>query len=381
MRRVLLFAVTLVAATLTVAPAAADPPTSGYTLYFNDDFNGTAPDTSVWNYRTDVKQGSAQLPGNVSVGNGIMTVALKAESPPVSGKNWSGGGLVSKRAFRYGYYETRAKMPAVAGWHTSFWLQAGNGTTTFPPEQRTEIDVLEQDSVNQRTIHNGVITWQGNGVHAPFVVGNTYDSGLDVRQWHTYGADWSETSVKYYVDGQLRYTVAYNPNQWTHDYVNVWLTSIAVPEGTGADVAQFDYVRYWQKDYYVDNDGPAAYGYSESGTWHDSTLDGWNYTSPSRYATCDTTGNAAVWRPPLRAAGNYQVSVWKIVSGNSDPNARYDVGYNGGTATQHVDGTAGTSGWVSLGTYAFAAGQGGYVKVTGSGTGCARADAVKFIRV
>lgn len=380
-RSALLTALALTLTSVAVVPAAADPPTSGYTLVFSDEFNGTAPDTSVWNYRTDVKAGSAQRPENVTVGGGLMTINLKAESPQYLGKDWSGGGLVSKKALRYGYYETRAKMPVAGGWHTSFWLQAGNGSTTFPAEQRTEIDILEQDSVNQRTVHHGVITWKGSGVRGPYAPGTTYDSGLDVKQWHTYGAEWTETSVKFYVDGQLRYTAPYTPNQWTHDYVNVWLTSIAYPQTAyGEGVAQFDYVRYWQKDYYLDNDGPAAYGYSESGGWHDSTVDGWNYTSPSRYATCHTAGNTATWRPTLRAAGSYQVYVWKIVHSGSDPNARYDVGHSGGTATRQVDGTAGTSGWVSLGTYSFATGESGYVKLTSSGVGCARADAVKFIR-
>ena len=380
-RTVILAALTLTAAVLPAGQAAADPPTSGYTLVFSDEFNGTAVDTSVWNYRTDVKAGSAQRPGNVTVGGGLMTINLKAESPQYLGKDWSGGGLVSKRALRYGYYETRAKMPVAGGWHTSFWLQAGNGSTTFPAEQRTEIDILEQDSVNQRTVHHGVITWKGSGVRGPYAPGTTYDSGLDVKQWHTYGAEWTETAVRFYVDGQLRHTVPYTPDQWTHDYLNIWLTSIAYPQTAyGEGVAQFDYVRYWQKDYYLDNDGPAAYGYSESGGWHDSTVDGWNYTSPSRYATCHTAGNSATWRPTLRAAGSYQVHVWKIAHSGSDPNARYDVGHGGGTATRQVDGTAGTSGWVSLGTYSFAAGTSGYVKLTSSGAGCARADAVKFIR-
>lgn len=379
-RSALLTALALTAAVVTAVPAAADPPSSGYTLVFGDEFNGSAVDTSRWHYRTDVKAGSAQRPENVSVGGGVMSIDLKAESPPLQGKNWSGGGLVSKKGLRYGYYETRAKMPVAGGWHTSFWMQAGNGTTTFPAEQRTEIDVLEQDSANQRTVHHGVITWEGNGVRGPYVVGSTYDSGLDVKQWHTYGAEWSETSVRYYIDGVLRYTAPYTPNQWTHDHINIWLTSIAYPQGLGEGVAQFDYVRYWQKDYYLDNDGAAAYGYSESGNWHNSTLDGWNHISPSRYAACGTTGNAATWRPTLRAAGNYQVYVWRIANTQSDPNARYDVGHRGGTATARVDGTAGSSGWVSLGTYSFAAGESGYVKLSSSGVGCARADAVKFVR-
>ncbi len=367
---------------LPVPAAHADPiGGTGWSVVFSDDFNGTAVDTSKWNFRTDVKAFSAQRPENVTVSGGLMSINLKQES--FAGKNFTGGGLISKKTLRYGYYETRAKINDGVGWHSSFWLMAGNGTTTFPAERRTEIDGFEIDSKSSPTslanIHSGVHAWNGStDMHN---VGTTYHSGLDLRQWHTYGFEWSETSVKYYVDGTLRYTAAYTPTTWTHDYVSIWLTSIGY--GTSPDPAflptavQFDYVKYWQKDYYLDNDGPAAYGYTETGTWLSSSLTGWTTGSPTRYAQCHSAGHTATWRPNLAQAGNYQVFVHRIVHSGSDTNARYDVA----GSTTYVNGTTGTTGWVSLGTHALAAGAAASVKLTSSGSGCARADAVKFVRV
>ncbi|PZG02943.1 glycoside hydrolase family 16 protein [Micromonospora deserti] len=371
------------AITALAAPAQADPPRAGYTLVFNDDFDGTAVDESKWNYRTDVKAYSAQRPQNVTVSGGLMSINLKQES--YAGKDFTGGGLVSKQRFRYGYYETRAKINDGSGWHSSFWLLAGDGSTTYSPEARTEVDGFEIDSISPTNVHQGVHTWDGAGVSGPYHPGSTYNTGVDLRQWHIWGFDWSETSVKFYLDGVLTYTVSYTPSQWTHDYVNIWLTSIAY--GTIPDVSklpsavQFDYVRYWQKDYYVDNDSPAAYGYSETGTWYDSTLTGWTYGSPTRYAACHTAGHTATWRPNLRASGTYQVYVYKIVHSGSDPNGRYDLVHDGVTSTTYINGTSGSTGWVSLGSYYFPAGTGGYVMVSASGSGCARADAVRFVRV
>ncbi|NUT03653.1 MAG: family 16 glycosylhydrolase [Hamadaea sp.] len=374
----------LLGASLSAGPAHADPiGGTGWTLAFSDDFSGTAVDTAKWNYRTDVKAYSAQRPENVSVADGLMNINLKQET--YGGKSFTGGGLISKQSFRYGYYETRAKINDGAGWHSSFWLMSGDGSTTLSPTARTEIDGFEIDSTSSPTAlttnHSGVHTWKGNGVAASYNPGSTYNTGLDLRQWHVYGIDWAETSVKFYIDGVLKYTAPYAPSQWTHDYTNIWLTSIGY--GTSPNPAylpsavQFDYIRYWQKDYYIDNDGPAAYGYSETGTWLDSTLTGWTYASPTRYATCGSAGNTATWRPNLRSAGTYQVYVYKVVYANSDANARYDVA---GTTT-YVNGTSGSSGWVSLGTFSLAAGTSTAVKLTSSGTGCARADAVKFVQV
>ncbi|MBB5874482.1 beta-glucanase (GH16 family) [Allocatelliglobosispora scoriae] len=388
MRRLVIFtAVAACAAALvTAAPAQADPVGTGWTLAFNDDFNGTAVDTAKWNFRTDVKAFSAQRPENVTVAGGLMSINLKQEA--YAGKSFTGGGLISKQALRYGYYETRAKINDGVGWHSSYWLMAGDGSTTFGPERRTEIDGFEIDSKSSPTAlntnHSGVHAWNGTSTIDAYHPGSTYNTGLDLRQWHVYGIDWSETSVKFLIDGVLKYTAPYTPAQWTHDYTNIWLTSIGY--GTSPDPAflptavQFDYIKYWQRDYYLDNDGPAAYGYSETGTWLASTLNGWNYTSPSRYAACHSAGNTATWRPNLGAAGNYEVFVYKIAAANSDSNVRYDTVHNGVTSTSYVNGTTGTSGWVSLGSYSFAAGTAGSVKLTSSGSGCARADAVKFVR-
>ncbi|WP_020518925.1 golvesin C-terminal-like domain-containing protein [Catelliglobosispora koreensis] len=379
------FVLAAVAATLVLAPAApaqADPiGGTGWSLVFNDDFDGTSVDTTKWNYRTDVKALSAQEADNVSVGNGVMSISQEHVPDHPSGKDFTGGGLITKQKFRYGYYETRARINDGPGWHTAFWLQCGDGATTFPACQRTEIDGFEIDSHLPTSLRHNIITWKGSGVSNSFYSSTgVYNIGFDLRQWHTYGIDWSETSVKYYVDGVLKATQNYAPSAWMHDYTNIWLTSIGYavqPDPAKLpSTAQFDYIKYWQKDYYLDNDGPAAYGYSETGSWSDSTVTGWTHSSPTRFATCGVAGATATWRPNLRTAGTYQVYVYKAAHAHSDANTRYDVA---GTTT-FVNGTSGASGWVSLGTFSLPAGTGTAVQLTSSGNGCARADAVKFVR-
>ncbi|SCG76740.1 glycoside hydrolase family 16 protein [Micromonospora coxensis] len=365
------------------APVMANPPSSAYTLVFSDEFNGTAVDTTKWHYRTDVKANSAQRPENVSVAGGYLNVHHRKES--YAGKSYTAGGVVSKTTFRYGYYESRLRVTDGAGWHGAFWLQAGDGSTTYPAEQRTEIDIFENDSVNPTGTTQNVHLWAGSGVKAaPSKNGWYGPAGFDVRQWHTYGVDWSETSVKFYVDGQLTRTTSYLPSENTHDYVAMWLTSIgygALPDDSKLPSStQFDWVRYWLKDAYVDNDGPAAYGYTESGSWLNSTLSGWTVDSTTRYAGCSVAGATATWRPNLRAAGTYEVFYHNIVQSNGDPAARLTVVHSSGTTPTTVNGRSGSTGWVSLGQYHFGAGTAGYARLTGSGGGCARADAVKFVR-
>ena len=94
------------------------PPPPGYQLVWSDEFNGTALDTSKWDYRTDSKMWSKQKVENVSVSNGLLKLTLKREE--AGKKHYTGAGIVSNQIFRFGYYEARVKAPAGAGWHTSF---------------------------------------------------------------------------------------------------------------------------------------------------------------------------------------------------------------------------------------------------------------------
>ena len=387
MRRLLALAIIAGTTVLVVPapPASADPPSSLYTLVWADEFTGTAVDTSKWNYRTDVKGLSAQRPQNVTVGGGLMTINLKKEQ--YAGMEYTGGGLVSKKSFRYGYYETRAKTNVGSGWHPSFWAMAGDGTTTYSSYRRTEIDGFEFNSHEPRIMHQNVHAWLADGTKNG-VTGSVYDVGFDPSAaFHIYGFEWTEAQVKFFVDGVLRFTVNYSPLCCTqHDYINAWLTTIAVnlAGSPGVDESklpgqvQFDYFRYYQSGNYTDNDGPTAARYQETGAWTTSSLHGHTLENISRYSSAD--GSTATWDGWLPAAGTYDVYIYKIVYSGNDTNSRIDVTHNAGTSTQFLDYSAGSTGWVKLGTWSFSAGFNGSVKLT-RGNGLARADAVRFQRV
>ncbi|WP_409345544.1 Ig-like domain-containing protein [Paenibacillus sp. MBLB4367] len=125
----------------------------------------------------------------------------------------------------------------------------------------------------------------------------------------------------------------------------------------------------------IDNGDP---GYSESGTWQDSTsVRGYNNTS-TRFGT--SNGANAEWTPSLEA-GTYRVSIFKLVNANSDNNSQIDVSHAFGTSTTFLDYTTGNPGWVDLGVFYFAEGNGGNVHITPMSGSFARADAVRFEQV
>lgn len=141
---------------------------------------------------------------------------------------------------------------------------------------------------------------------------------------------------------------------------------------TRADAVKF--VMAEPNDVIIDN-GDTGY-YEDSGVWENSALPGY-LGSLSRHSP--STGASVRWQPQLSVSGQYEVCIYKVVYANSDPGAKITVHHDGGDSVQYIDYTAGTSGWVSLGTYSFAEGSSGYVKNERQ-SGHGRADAVWFVR-
>lgn len=204
-------------------------PPSGYKLAWFDEFNNEALDQAKWMYRTDVKVSSSQMPANIKVEKGNLVIYMRKQQD--RGMNYTGGGVISKEQFRYGYYEARAKLFGGSGWHESVWAMAGgDGSTTYLPAMRTEIDGLEFNSDVATKAHMGLIVWQGPGKskHHSCESGVWRSPlGIDATaDFHTYGFEWSPKNVKFYLDGDLRCAIEYPPTEGEHDRINFWLTAI-----------------------------------------------------------------------------------------------------------------------------------------------------------
>lgn len=225
--------------------ALAAPP-AGYRLAWQDEFDGTVLDAAKWQYRTDTRFWSKQLPANVSVSKGLLNLHLKKEA--VDGVAYTAGGVSSRNLVRYGYYESLMKVPPGRGWHTSFWMMKYNRPANVTVA--IELDVLENDSVTplkygvnvHRHLPTPHLTFGSKTVTTP-----SLSSGF-----HLLGCEFTPATIKYFFDGALVQTV--NATQFPHCDMNIWLTSIAAPLGgtTSVDdsqlpgVAQFDYVRFYE---------------------------------------------------------------------------------------------------------------------------------------
>lgn len=228
----------------------------GYSLVWQDEFNGNAVDTDKWTFRLDSVYNSTQKAENVSVQNGKLRIALKAEK--AGKKNYTGGGVISTREFMYGYYEARFKVPATRGWHTSFWMSQTNEKN---PNQLAgigphEMDVCEHDS------------WKHN-VYKRCLWMRKPKPGSDlkpIQSWkpvatpdltsafHVWGCEFTPTTLRYFFDGKE--VERWDISKYEHGKQRILLTSIAVnlSNKTGNPVdaelpatAEYDYVRFFSK--------------------------------------------------------------------------------------------------------------------------------------
>lgn len=226
----------------------AGTPVSGYELAWSDEFTGDTLDTNKWDYRTDSKHWSTQLPANIGISNGLLHLNLRKQT--TNGMDYTGAGLISKPVFRYGYYEARMKTPPGRGWHTSFWMMRHDGSGDTSPSNTTiELDCIENDSVSP--LKYGVNTHRWNpSPHVSYSNKTVNTPALNV-DFHVFGCEFTPATIKYFFDGTLVQTV--NATQFPHGDLNVWLTSIAsylggttnVDDSVLPSAAQFDYARFF----------------------------------------------------------------------------------------------------------------------------------------
>jgi hypothetical protein len=354
---------------------AASPPSPLYGLTWQETFAGSRIDTNRWSFRTDSKAFSTQLPANVEVRDNQLSLVMKKEE--VNGKPYAGAGIITKRLFGYGYYEVTARTTTNKGWHNSFWMMAGDGSDTYGPGHYLEIDQFEINTSKPDAVTSGLIFWDGQ----PGPKWIKEDRCHDVTRFDssagflTYGADWREGAVDFYVDGVKYCTKAYQVDTYRQDPVRIWLTAIAYrePVTVGGTPQLYRNVRFYQRDYYV----LASHdGYSETGGDWKTITDGGFGLMPQRRG-CGRDAEAS-FTPGIAQKGRYRVYLWKA-GDEGDRGLSAVLATANGTQRRLLPAAKGRQ-WVDLGAYSFRAGATGRLSLRATGA-CLNASAAKFVRL
>ncbi|MCQ2229019.1 MAG: discoidin domain-containing protein [Bacteroidales bacterium] len=196
-----------------------------YQLVWEDNFDGSTLNPSVWNYEKgtgDWGWGNGELQyytdrtDNVNVANGLMTITCKKEE--YNGSHYTSGRIQSRNKVmaKYGKIESLIKVPkGAAGVWPAFWLLGTGNGGGWP--QCGEIDIMEMMCTNDAATWNKALTtyhWNTNGVSGASNHG-MYGDGINVGEqlgnaWRIYGLEWTPKAMTGYVanaDGSNRQNI------------------------------------------------------------------------------------------------------------------------------------------------------------------------------
>ena len=205
----------------------------GYTqLYWSDEFNGNALDTSKWTYEIgngDWGWGNGESQyytnRNDTVADGVLTISGKKEK--IDNFDYSSTRIKTQNKvnFTYGYVEARISLPAVDGMWPAFWMMPNNSVYGGWPHSG-EIDIMEARGRVRYT--------SSSAIHFSDENGHTYRTrernGHDITEFHKYAVAWKEDSISFYVDDAMYFSCT--KDQWS-------------TQSSSAETAPFD------KDFYI----------------------------------------------------------------------------------------------------------------------------------
>lgn len=255
------------AAAGVIAPMAV--PGTGFTLAFADEFDAAAVNQNDWYYRiTGLYTKGYNRQQNVTQSGGFLRIRYGHEDVSGDGvADFTGGGVISRHLFGYGYYEVRARMwNGTPGLHTSFWsmgIRAGNAgigsdpliaqdinNAVFPEiNQLFEIDGFEHDSPDLLSL--GTNAQSTNADTRRDNAKSGAERGVNYGNWNVYGFDYEPDAIRFYINGNLVYTIDNSVWRYQFNPMNLWLTALPYSANDFGNLlpgySEFDYFRYYRK--------------------------------------------------------------------------------------------------------------------------------------
>ncbi len=229
-------------------------------LIWEEDFSGKTLNEQIWNY--ELGDGCPNICGwgnnerqiytkeNHKLKGGKLYITAKKDGEKYTSTRITTAG---KKEFKYGYMETRAKLPTGTGIWPAFWMLGSNIKEVGWPKSG-EIDILEYVGKEPSQVYTTLHMQDHHGDHA-----SSKKTKIEKIEngFHTYGVNWTAEKMDFYVDDKLVYT--YNPenkneNNWPFDQPFYFILNVAVGGNFGGPAVddsifpqQFivDYVRVY----------------------------------------------------------------------------------------------------------------------------------------
>lgn len=192
------------------------PQYDGYTLLWNDEFDGDSLDMSIWNreprepgWTNNELQEYTTSEENSFIRDGKLV--LKAiKTTDANGNDYYTSGKVTtqnKKYFTYGKVVARAKVPEGQGLWPAIWMMPQDEDFYGQWPKCGEIDIMEvlgnQTEIAYGTVHYGEPHAEQQGLYV-------LTDGTFASDFHEFSVEWEPGEMRFYIDGNLYKTV----NDW-----------------------------------------------------------------------------------------------------------------------------------------------------------------------
>jgi beta-glucanase (GH16 family) len=231
-----------------LSPAIA----SQYTLFWNDEFDGSQFDPTKWDYRALGPRGAGVDSAAMVAMDGAGHLDLSVQQ---SGSTIYSAMIGTQGKFQtiYGYFECRAMLQTSSGPTSAFWLQSpttGNPIGN-PALAGDEVDIFEcytpQTGKIPQTIH-----WDGYGAYHQFLQQMSPTIPNLTQGYHTFGLEWNPAEYIFYIDGVETFRTS---QAVSHTYEYIILSYLVDSAGQAAIINNtpgfsativYDYVRVFK---------------------------------------------------------------------------------------------------------------------------------------
>jgi beta-glucanase (GH16 family) len=227
----------------------------GWTLVWNDEFDGDAIDRSKWDYDLgngfyDYRNhvwipgwGNEELqyytgePENVQLRDSC--VFIRAVKAPLHGCGYTSARLKTKArdgrvlfAKTYGRVEIRARVPWGKGLWPALWMLPV-GDTYGPWAASGEIDLMEIVGEKPQEVLSSIHFGSAYPRRSLVTTTHPLPGGSLVSDWHTYAVEWEPGEIRFYVD---------DAHTATHSH---WWSCKVVENGLGIEARGPDDLHRW----------------------------------------------------------------------------------------------------------------------------------------
>ncbi|WCL55318.1 glycoside hydrolase family 16 protein [Gimibacter soli] len=250
---------------LASSPVMAD---DSWQLVWADEFDGAALNTGDWRiiegngcpqncyFGNNELQTYTKASENLRIENGVLVIEAKG-----AGKDFTSAKITTqnREGWTYGRFTMRAKLPKGRGTWPAFWMMPDKASYG-PWPKSGEIDLMEHVGYDEGRVHGTIHTEAYNHRIGTQKGGNMVVE-YATEDFHEYSAEWTETDIRWYIDGREYYSVTKADSdghpEWPLDHPFHLILNLAVGGDWGGsqgvdDTAfpvryEIDWVRVWQK--------------------------------------------------------------------------------------------------------------------------------------